>query len=519
MIFTKCIRRLALLSILCLSTVHASDSNAPTSFSSQQYQMLSSTFTNNANYNLYNFSGNPLGRLDMDSNLVSSNIAYRMHNQKRDSITSKYNGLIIPSLTLRPSKIILFNANYSLNSAAIDPLDLPLHAFGFTLLGQSANEVFKAGIAGDGLIGTETDKNGSDTRTVLGFNNAGICIGSKIIPELTLGVFAHGALLIDTLHSSDNPEMHQERFASVTLPQIDFTADITIPSIKNKILFGYTFSKSHFVYTIKSGDPSLVQTFHDIAGYSDDIIHQWDADPIVTDSMAIALQDQITFDIGKTALCPSLTAGYLQSSSKRMKPGSSNHPLTYNGVNEGYNWKTSSMKFGIGTSFSILDMSNTWIEYSWSSLKLELLGDKFAESLEDTRSTGLTRLGLGTQFDFARIPSFNMSESIDLRLSIGYFHNKYNPLLSTYRDEQFSHILPIDVNTQLMRYTPWEQFDNTYTLSGIQSGLHTSFKDETLGIDLYFVFANQKFADADLESGNVTELGIDLTYNIKSNKK
>src|SRR5512133_1328401 len=252
----KCIRRLALVSMLYLCVAHASDSNAPTAFSSQHYQTLSSTFTNNANYNSFNFAGNPLGRLDIDSNLVSLNAAYRMHNQTHDSLTNKYNGFIIPSLTLRPSKIILFNVNYSLNSAKIDPLALPLHTFGFTMLGQTTNEVFKAGIAGDGFIGTETENNGDNTRTILGINNTGVCVGSTIIPGLTLGVFVHASLLLDTLHNSNTQTIQQERFASVTLPQIDFTADITIPSIKNKILFGYTFSKSHFVYTIKSDNSS-----------------------------------------------------------------------------------------------------------------------------------------------------------------------------------------------------------------------------------------------------------------------
>lgn len=517
-LFMNCISRLALLSMLYLGAAHASDSNVPTSFSSQSYQTLSSTFTNNANYNMYNFNGNPLGRFDMDSNLVSLNTAYRMHNQKNDIFSNNYNGFIIPSLSLRPSKSILFNLNYSLNSAKIDPLSLPLHKFGFTMLGQTTNEVFKAGIAGDGFIGTETETNSDNTRTILGINNTGICVGSTIVPGVTLGVFVHGSLMIDTLHSSSTQTILQERFASVKIPQVDVTADITFPSIKNTVLLGYTFSKSHFVYTIKSDNSSQIQTFHNIAGLSDDIIHQWDADPIVTDSMGIVLQDQVTFDIGKTALSPSLTTGYLQSSSKRMKPGSSNHPLTYNGVNEGYNWKTGSFKIGLGTSFSILDLSNTWIEYSYATLKLQLQGDKFADTLADSRSTGLTRLGLGTQLDIARIPAFNMSESIDLRLSLGYFQNKFNPLLSTYRDEIFSNILPTNVNTQLDRYTPWEQFNNTVTLSGIQCGLHSSFKDETVAVDLYYVFANQKFADAAIQGGKVTELGVDITLNIRSQK-
>lgn len=514
----KCIRRLVLVSTLCLGTAQASDSDAPTAFSSQHYQTLSSTFTNNINYNSFNFAGNPLGRLVVDTNLVTLNTAYRMYNQAQDSLKIKYNGFIIPSLTLRPTKTLLFNLNYSLNSATIDPLSLPLHKFGFTMLGQTTNAVFQAGIAGDGFIGTVTEKNESDSRTILGFNNTGICIGSTIVPEVTLGVFAHASFLLDTLHISDNPSLLQERFASVTLPQIDLTADIIIPTIKNKILLGYTFSKSHFVYTIKSDNPALVQEFHNTTG-NNDIPHQWDADPIVTDSMAIAIQDQISFDIGKTTLKPSLTTGYLQSSSKRMKPGSSNHPLTYDGVKEGYNWKTNSFKIGFGTSFSILDMSNTWIEFSYSTLKLQLLGDKYAESLDDISKTGLTRFGLGTEFDFASIPSFNINQSIDLRLSIGYFRNGYNPLLSTYRNELFAHVLPNTVNTQLNRYTPWEQFDKTVTLSGIHTGLHTSFKEETVAADLYFVFAKEKFDNAPIQSGTVTELGIDITFNIKSQTK
>lgn len=514
----KCIHRLVLISTLCVSMVHASDSNAPTSFSSQQYQELSSTFTNTSNYNSFNFGGNPLGRLVVDTNLVSMNAAYRMYNQEQDSLKNKYNGFIIPSLTVRPTKTLLFNLNYTLNSATIDPLSLPLHKFGFTMLGQTNNAVFQAGITGNGIIGTQTEKNESDSRTIIGFNNTGISIGSTIVPEVTLGLFAHASFLVDTLHIADNPSELQERFASVTLPQIDLTADIIIPTIKNKILLGYTFAKSHFVYTIKSDNPALVQDFLNTTG-NNDIPHQWDADPIVTDSMAIAFQDQVSIDIGKTTLKPSLTTGYLQSSSKRMKPGSSNHPLTYDGTKTGYDWKTNSFKIGVGTAFSILDMSNTWIEFSYSTLKLQLSGDKYAESLDDTRKTGLKRFGFGTEFDFASIPSFNINQSTDLRLSIGYFMNDYNPLLSTYRDELFSHINPNTVNTQLTRYKPWEQFDRTVTLSGIHTGLHTSFKEESITADLYFVFAKEKFDDASKQSGTVKELGIDITFNIKSQAK
>jgi hypothetical protein len=506
-----------------LCNAQVQESNIPTNYSAKHYLSLSSTFTDSSRYNSYEFAGNPLGKLDSDTNLVALQTGYRFLHSTRNApvdSTSQFNGFVLPVITLRPSSYVLFSFNYSLNSIKSDNLSMPLHNFGFTMLSQANKGVFKGGITGQGFIGTEKQSDGSDTRTLMGFKDMGICIGSNVGPFVNLGLFAHAAFLLDTLsHLTDNSSPLQERFASVELPQIDVTADVNIPNASERAGMSYTYAKKHFVLTEKSGSNSEIQTFHDIAGDNGDD-HQWDADPIVNDSMAFALQNmwKINFE-NNMALIPSIAIGYMRNQFKRMKPGTNNHPLSYDGQKNGYEWQTRSFRFGVGTKVQIFDLSAVWVEFSRSSLSLSLDGEKYADSLKDSKSKGFYRLGLGTQFNFARIPGFNINKSTDIALTVGYLYDEQNDLISSYRGETFSHIHSMAVNTQLMRYTPWKQFREKISSSGIQTGLHTSFKDEEFITDLYFVFFDQSITGDNPRKGNEIETGLDFTYNFKARSR
>jgi hypothetical protein len=507
-------------SLFQLCFAQEQEPNIPTNYSAQHYLSLSSTFTDSARYNSYDFAGNPLGKLDSDTNLVALQTGYRfLHLTRNAPVDSSYNfnGFVIPVITLRPSPSVLLSFNYSLNSIESDSLSMPVHQFGFMMLSQANKGIFKGGIAGQGFIGTEKQSDGSDTRTLMGIKDMGICIGSSVSPFVNLGLFAHAAFLLDTLSSStNNVSPLQERFASVQLPQIDVTADINLPKASERAGISYTYAKRHFVLTQKSESDSAMRTFHDIAGDNGDD-HEWDADPIVNDSMAFALQNmwKINFE-NNMALMPSFAIGYMRNQFKRMKPSKDNQPLSYDGQKDGYEWQTRSFRFGVGTKVQIFDLSTVWVEFSRSSLNLSLDGEKFADSLKDSKSKGFYRLGLGTQFNFARIPGLNISKSTDIALSVGYLYDEQNDLISSYRGETFSNVLPMAVNTQLSRYTPWKQFREKISSSGIHTGLHTSFKDQTFMTDLYFVFFNQSITGENPRKGKEIETGLDFTYNLKA---
>jgi hypothetical protein len=504
---------------ICFAQIH--QSAFPTSYSAKQHISLSSSFTDGSNYNSYDFAGNPLGKLEKDSNIIELNAGYRLYNSSangpQDS-SGKYNGFVLPVISLHPSSNFLMSLNYSLNSIKTDSNSLPVHQFGIMMISQTNKKFFQGGFAAQGFIGKEKPVVGDNTRSLIGLEDVGVCIGSQMGPLVNLGVYAHAAFLLDTLLNSNENVLLQERYASVKLPQIDVTGDINIPNIKDKASLYFTFAKEDFVCTEKSDNNSLVNTFHATTG-NNGTENQWDADPIQNDSIAFGLQNMTSFNLNDSVwLIPSIALGYMQNNFVRMKPGNNNQPFSYNGMRSGYDWKTGSLRFGIGSSVDFFSMTDVWLEYSFSTLKLTL-GDKYPDSLKDSNSKNLNRFGIGSKLNFARIPALNISKSTDLAFTIGYLFEQRNKLLSTYRGDAFSYVQPIAVNTQLNRYTPWIQFSETTTSSGIQTGLHTSFKDDTFITDLYFIYASESISGDNKRDGHEIEAGLDLILNVKRHNK
>lgn len=500
---------------MCFTQIH--HSTLPTSYSAKQHITLSSSFTDSSNYNSYDFAGNPLGKLESDTNLMQLNAGYRFYsssvNGPGDS-TGKYSGFVLPAISLRPSQNFLLSLNYSNNSIKSDSLTLPLHQFGLMILSQTTKKVFRSGFVAQGFIGKEKLENGDNNRSIIGLQDVGFCIGSQITPVVNLGVYAHASFLLDTLFNSKENVLLQERYASVKLPQIDVTGDINIPKIKDKASFSFTFAKEHFVYTEKTDNVSRLYTFRTIA--SDNSAEKlWDADPIKNDSIAFGLQNMISFSLNDNAnLTPSIDFGYMQNKSARMKPGNDNHPFSYNGERSGYDWKTGSLRFGIGSNIELFSLTNTWLEYSFTKANLTL-GDEYPDSLKDSKSKNLNRFGIGSNLNFARIPALGINKSTDLTLTIGYLFEQRNELMSSGMKDIFNYVQPVDVNTQLHRYTPWIPFRETISSSGIQSGIHASFKDGTFITDLYFIYAAESVTGNIKRSGSEIRTGLDLSLNVK----
>jgi hypothetical protein len=503
---------------ICIAQVH--ESNLPTSYAAKQYLSFSSSFTDSSLYNMYDFAGNPLGNLDRSTNVVELNVGYRFLNMSGNSgsdSASTYNGFVLPVISLRPSPNLHIGLNYSLQPIESNDFSMPLHQFGFSLVSQTKNGIFRAGLAGQGYLGTETQNSGSDTRTLMGIRDMGICIGSKINPTVNIGLYAHAAFYVDTLFNSNQSRILEERFASVELPQIDATIDINMQKVPDQAVFSYTYAKNHFVYTQKTSDLSAMVTFHTITGLNS-LDNQWDADPIVNDSIEFSFKDMYRIDLGHSmALTPSIALGYMHNNFVRMKPGADNNPFDYNGQDDGYEWHTQSFGFGVGSAFQICNASKLWVEFYRSALSLSLDGDHFAESLKDSDSKALYRFGCGTTFDIAKAVAPSGTNSV--ALTVGYLLDQHNDLLSSYRGEAFSHILPMTVNNQLERYQPWNQFRQKVSSSSFHAGLSAAFKEETFVTGLYFVYTSNSISG--LQSGNTsaTELGLDLTYNVKARSK
>lgn len=511
---------------MCFSQINNSEN--PAHFTAMQHISLSSSFTDSSNYNSFDFAGNPLGRLDKDTNVLSLNAGFRLYNSPvnaQGDSGAKFNDFILPAISLRPSNGFLMSLNYSFNSVKTDSFSLPLHSFGLMMLGQSEKRIIQGGFTAQCIIGKEKSDNSDNTRSVMGLEDLGICIGSQITPNVNIGLYAHAAFYLDTLFNSDDSRLLQDRHASVKLPQFDLTSDINIPGIKDKASLKFTYAKEHFVYTEKTDDNSLIDEFHDIAGNNttgdgEEIYGEWDADPIKSDSIAFGLQNRISFSLSDNVnLVPAIELGFTHKNSVRMKPGKDNHPFTYEGERSGFNWESGSFRFGIGSSLEILNMSDIWLEYSFSKVSLTT-GDEYDESVRGSKSKNMGRFGIGTKFDFAQIPSLDIGNTTELALTIGYLYEQYNMLFSdASMCSAFEHINSMGVNTQLYRYTPWTQFDKTVTSSGIQTGIHTSFMDKAFAADLYFIFAKETLSADEELSGNVIRAGLDLILNVKRHAK
>lgn len=522
----------SLLIILSASAVvfaQFNEARGPVSTSVKNLSSASTSFTDKNNYNTFSHSTNPIGIFETEDAPLSFIVGHRYLGWKNSSnpdSSQLVNGFIIPQILVGAPDKIYLGLNYSINPTSryneYEKLTMAYNRFGVFLIGQTEEGIFQFGIKGQGYYGNERTDLFDSSRTILGVDEVGVCIGSKLHDVVQINFYAHAAGFFDSLFTeeklNDSIQWPQERFSWLQLPQIDFAIDIGMKDFPYLSNFCFTYARNNFVYTLKANWVQPPNSpFHQIAGYNND---QWaDADPIVTDSIGWHWQNLWDIKLNKTfGLNPALHFGYWHNRCKRMKPGSDNHPINYDGEKKGYTWETESFQFGLGNAFLFQKFAKIWFEYSRATLGLEITGNQIAA--DEPKKQGYNRIGTGFITHIDALPFLNMPKSVELFFSFGFLYIQENALYSTYKLEPFRFMYNIGVETQLYRYQPWEEMKNELKTSNVSFGIGASFMNKMFEVGAHLGILRQEYTKERDEKYKGLESGIDLKYNILSiNKK
>ena len=509
------------------------ESRGPVSTNAKNLSTVSTSFTDKNNYNTFSHSANPIGIFETEDALLNFKVGHRYlgwNNSSNPDSSQLVNGFIIPQILVGAPDKIYLGLNYSINptsrSNEFEKITMAYNSFGMFLIGQTEEGRLQFGVKGKGYYGNERTVLFDSSRTILGVDEVGVCLGSKLHEAVQINFYAHAAGFFDSLFtkdrypdptSNDSIQWPQERFAWLQLPQIDFSIDIGMKDFPYLSNFCFTYARNNFVYTLKANNVWLPNSnFHQIAGNND---AQWsDADPIVTDSIGWHWQNLWEIRINKTfGLNPALHLGYWHNRCKRMKPGTDNHPINYDGEKTGYTWENESFQFGIGNVFLLEKFAKIWFEYSRANLGLEITGNQIAADEPEKR--GYNRIGTGFITQIDALPFINMPKSVELFFTFGFLFMQENALYSIYKFEPFRFMYNIGVETQLYRYQPWEEMKTELKTSNVSFGLGASFMNKMFEVGVHLGILRQEYTKVRDEKYKGLESGIDLKYNILSANK
>lgn len=500
------------------------ESKGPSSSRVKDLSTVSTSFTDKNNYNTFSHATNPIGIFETEDGLLSFSIGHRYLGWKNKANTDSshlVNSFIIPQILVGATDKIYLGLNYSLNPTSradeFEKISMPFSSFGLFLVGQTEDGRFQFGIKGQGYYRREKTDLYDSARIAMGVDEVGVCLGSRLHEIVQINFYGHAAGFVDSLFTEDeffiDGEMQQwpqERFAWLQLPQIDVSIDVGKDDFPYMSNFCFTYARHNFVYTQKAND---MTTFHQVAGYNP---QQWaDADPIVTDSIGWHWQNLWDVRINEIlGLKPGLQFGYWHNRCKRMKPGTDNHPINYDGEKKGYTWETKSFQFGLGNSFLFKEYAKVWFEYSRANLGLDITGDLI--TAKEPKKSGYNRLGLGFTTYINKVPFLNMAESVELLFSFGFLFLQENELYTNYRLEPFRYLYDVGVETQLYRYQPWEVMKNKLKTSNVSFGLGASFLNSLFETGVHLGILRQSYIKGRDEQFKGFEFGIDVKYNIQS---
>lgn len=480
---------------------------------------LSHSISDTNSYNIMSHGGNPLGILEIEKSINATQFSYRylkFKDQDEYKNNRKFHGVGLPYVRVGKADVIYFDLNYTINPTSIQTEDeeykMPLHRFGFSLVGQIEDERFKIGLVGQGFYGKFSWYDAVlSNRVVLGGENIGICMGFKLHDAVSLDLFGHAAGFFDSLKIEKSTD--QERFSWLQLPQVDVSIDVGMDDFPWMSNFLYSYVHHNFVYTQK---PFTLN--QQLIGGTNKPGHYGDADPLVCDSTGWHWQNLWdVWPVESFGLHPALSFGYIHSRYKHMKPNGDNYPINYDDDNPGYEWDIKSFNFGVGNTFFVKDIMEIWFEYYRATLKLDNLGEKLSVNFDTPENRGYNRIGFGFKTNFHNIPALSMPDLYEVYFTFGFLLMHENELMGTYRSQSFRYMyIDENKNSQVDRYQPWVVMDREYKTSNITFGLGASFINGMFDAGLHFGILRQEKSSytKNFSSTNYKgfEFGLDIVY-------
>ena len=526
---------LILLLFFSFSIAQYRENSAPVKKKAKYLSTVSSSFTDFYKYNTLSHAKCPIGILETEDAIVSLNLGYRysgLESYKESFPSKSSHGILAPNMLIGIPEKLYFGMNYSISptEASLRPggndntiLKMPFNSFGLFFAAQTKDGRFKCGLNGQGYYAKRNDA-GNKERIILGVDDIGFGLGSRLHDAVSLEFYGHSAGLFDSLNIllSRDTSHKQDRYAWVQLPQIDIAADVGSDDIPYFSNFVFSYARNYFVW--------VSNVYSDIN--SVDVL---EFPPIVTDSIGLDWQNLWNISYNNTPLFqPAVNIGYWRNRIQLMRPGDPYEPLTNSGAAKDSTWETKSFRIGIGNSVLIKDYAKLWVEYSYATLGLEITGDILKENVlekELPEKHGYNRVGFGFTTNFDEIPAFNIDESVDLYFNCGFLFIQENLLYTSYRSETYRFISDylsgssINLNERKFgsksvlkgKYEPWLVMHGEVETRNLSFGFGASFLNKIVNIEAHMGIINQRYHSQKDDSQDIKykglEFGIDLKYN------
>ncbi len=486
----------------------AADAGGSAAFSAADRPALCSpAFTNRLAFDLDEWSDNPLGLFESQRAPLTITPGYR-----RLSIDSAFNAnmFVIPELLLGNPDIILFGLHYSHVQTEREHVPgylLGLHQFGFRLAGKTERGLFQAGMRGTGFYGSVAAPDSLDKRVVMGVDELGLFLGSRVHPLVTLSFAAKTAVLLDTLNQQSN-SLNEERFVSLAAPLFTVDADFGTGDFPLMTNFTLNIGRRHFVYVVKeSGRP---------------VINKGNQPAIVGDTLGWRLKTLVDVGSERVRLQPALHLGFWRTNYQLHEPAGDNHPTKYERELPDADWRFRDVTFGLGTGVEIFTWARAWIEYARSSLRLKI-GDQLpgAPATLPEATKGFNRFGLGATGVVDAIPGISLPDWLSLSVKAGFEHCQQPPLFESFGRADYLRLNPISPRTQTYRYQPWAAMDQMHIFNTTRLGLHAGFLDAMFETDLSLGIIRGRFYKTGASEARRAgmELRLDLVYNLHAERE
>jgi len=451
-------------------------------------------FTYQGIYDSYDLFNSPLGVFEIDSSSLSIEVGYNLLSLGKE----KGHFFTLPLLRMGEPGRAYFQVFYGPDFLSYDEsITLPLHRFGLTLAAQSESGLFQASISSSGYIGTQSWKEGNDTRAILGLDNLRFDFGSRVHPMARVGVFIGAALYVDTLKS---PERYGSTYEQL---RIDRSAQVVLPAFGGFVDFGgghfpvynhlsLQYASSRFVYVAKNETNR---------GGVDGLGNEYS---VINDSLQLFWLAAGRIPLGEHFIKPGLLVGFSATSGQLHWPDEDSDPFKMKDAIDGGFFDLTEVYFGIGTGFEVFNYADLFIEYVYNSASLDY-GDYagFNNSSNFPTSRGFHNFALGASTPLHEYLSLPLS----LTPRIAYFMSQSAGAVEARRME-IDPLNPImNGKSKEARYRPQTYLHGREFISGITIGLDAQSPDTKFGGSLYTTFLNKRQGR---QSG--IEMGVVLAF-------
>jgi hypothetical protein len=471
-----------------------SQSMSSIDISGQKISLGFPSFTDRDQYNSYDFCNSPLGIFEKDSFRVHVDCDFRSDMWhaagKSDSLQKSYKAWNVPDITLSKPNIAYLRLYYTPTSISDASrgrkLSLPLQRFGLTLAGQAPSGIFQLALQGKGYYGDETAQGNPDTRLIMGLEDLGATIGSRIHELVTIGMEGGATAKLDTLR---DPIINDRYFAG-EIPVLGWYIEFGKKGFPVASDFSLHIGTHRFVYVVDENGNSI------------------NKDPLRGDSLAWKWQGIGEVRQNDFVYSPALFISYWSNHYQPYQPTASNNDLSVGQELVGRDWKFSDMTLGFGASIHYKNILKAHGEYTHSSMALDYGA---AWPMLSAKTRGYDRFSVGTETGLNEIPELHFPKFFETFVRIGYFNQRENSALGAFQADEFGLINDMIANSLNYRYSPEFGWGQDQRVIGFYLGAGGNFFNRMIEAETHIGFLSQQSEN----NFHGMAFGFDVSYNLR----